>query len=199
MSKAARVWYRRTGNVARGASPPVEPFRPIAPPSTSLDALKEDGDVFTLNSFTTDDAWALGNLLRERLAPLAVEGRPALISISLANSGQVLFQCVTGSGITPDHETWVQRKRNAVLRWTHSTWYLNCQFKGDESEFKRVFQLSEDQANSYAIHGGAVPIRVMGVEGIVAIVIVSGLTQQEDHGVISDVIKQHWEEGSVLF
>jgi uncharacterized protein (UPF0303 family) len=105
-----------------------------------------------------------------------------------------VFQCVTGPGITPDHETWVQRKRNAVQRWTRSTYRLNLQFGGDEARFKSIFQLSEEQANSYAIHGGAVPIRVPGVEGIVAIVIVSGLAQEEDHGVIADVIKSNWEE-----
>lgn len=105
-----------------------------------------------------------------------------------------MFQCVTGPGITPDHETWVQRKRNAVLRWTRSTYRLNLQFGGDEAKFKNIFQLSDEQANSYAIHGGAVPIRVPGVDGIVAIVIVSGLAQEEDHGVIADVIKSNWEE-----
>jgi len=147
-----------------------------------------------MSSFTAEDAWILGNLLRARLLPHAAHGQSALISISLANSGQTVFQCVTGPGITPDHETWVQRKRNAVMRWTRSTYRLNLQFGGDEARFKRIFQLSEEQANSYAIHGGAVPIRVPGVEGIVAIVIVSGLAQEEDHGVIADVIKSNWEE-----
>jgi len=158
-----------------------------------LEVLKTDGDSFVFSSFTTDDAWELGHLLHARLSPLVAQGKPTLISISLANSGQVLFQCVTGPGITPDHENWAQRKRNAVLRWGHSTWHLSLQFKHDEDEFRRVFQLSQEQANRYAIHGGAVPIQVQRVEGTVAIVIVSGLEQQEDHGVIVDVIKQNWE------
>ncbi len=164
---------------------------------SQLETLKQSGDSFTLSSFTTSDAWLLGHLLHARLAPFAAEGRPALISISLANSRQVLFQCVTGPGVTPDHETWARRKVNAVLRWTRSTWRLNREFNGDEAAFKRVFQLSEEQANSYAIHGGAVPVRVQGVEGIVAVVVVSGLRMEEDHGVIVDVIKQGWEEREV--
>ena len=45
----------------------------------------------------------------------------------------------------------------------------------------------------YAIHGGAVPIRVQGVEGVVAVVVVSGLKQHEDHGVIVDVVRENWE------
>ena len=158
-----------------------------------LKTLEEDSDSFTFASFAVEDAWFLGNLLRTRLLPLAAEGQPALINISLANNGQTVFQCVTGTGITPDHETWVARKRNAVLRWTRSTYYLNRQFQGDEAGFKRVYQLSEEQANRYAIHGGAIPIRVQGVEGIVAVVIVSGLTQEQDHGVVADVIKSNWD------
>ncbi|KAJ2968166.1 hypothetical protein NUW58_g10279 [Xylaria curta] len=58
---------------------------------------------------------------------------------------------------------------------------------------RRKFGMSEDVAGEYAIHGGGVPIRVAGVEGIVAVVVVSGLKQHEDHGVIVDVINSNWE------
>jgi uncharacterized protein (UPF0303 family) len=34
---------------------------------------------------------------------------------------------------------------------------------------------------------------VSGVDGIVAVVVVSGLKQHEDHGVIVDVINSNWE------
>lgn len=50
-----------------------------------------------------------------------------------------------------------------------------------------------EQAGEYAIHGGGVPIGVEGVEGTVAVVVVSGLKQWDDHGVIVDVIKENWE------
>lgn len=82
---------------------------------------------------------------------------------------------------------------------------------------KRSWDESQ-QAEKYAIHGGGVPsksiplvmvvphfprgveslihiiiVRVRGVEGIVAVVIVSGLKQHEDHGVIVDVINSNWQ------
>lgn len=41
-----------------------------------------------------------------------------------------------------------------------------------------------ERAGEYAIHGGAVPVRVEGVEGVVAVVVVSGLRQEEDHMVV---------------
>lgn len=156
---------------------------------TQLDALRADGDSFTFESFTVEDAWILGNLLRCRLLPFPAS---TVISIALANSSQVLFQCVTGSGVMPDNEIWVQRKRNTVLRWGCSTWLMHCKYDGDEAAFKAKFGMSEEMASKFAIHGGAIPIRVKGVEGIVAVVVVSGLKQDQDHGVIVDVIKENW-------
>lgn len=105
----------------------------------------------------------------------------------------MLFQSATGSGVTPDNEVWVARKRASVLRWGCSTWLLHCKFAGDEERFAARYGMGRDAAGRYAIHGGGVPIRVEGVEGVVAVVVVSGLAQHEDHGVICDVIRTHWQ------
>jgi len=37
--------------------------------------------------------------------------------------------------------------------------------------------------------GGGIPIRVKSVEGVVAVVVVSGLKQDQDHGVIVEVVQ----------
>lgn len=158
------------------------------------DALKADGDSFTLDQFTADDAWTLGTLLRARLAPLAAAGRPTLVSIALANSQHVLFQAAVGAGTAPDNEVWAARKRSTVLRFGCSSWLMHCRFAGDEDLFRARFGLDPAQAAKYAIHGGGVPIRVRGVEGVVAVVVVSGLKQHEDHGVIVETIKRYWRE-----
>lgn len=105
-----------------------------------------------------------------------------------------MFQTAVGSGVTPDNETWVARKRNSVMRWNTATWFLGCKFERDEARFAATFAMSPEQAGRYAIHGGGVPIRVRGVEGIVAVVVVSGLKQDQDHGVIMDVIEENWEK-----
>ncbi|KAF7561008.1 hypothetical protein G7046_g3144 [Stylonectria norvegica] len=164
---------------------------PIPTPPSDIAAIQEDGNSFTFTSFTTEDAFELGNFLYARLLAFAPE-RPAVISIALANSSQVVFQCVTGPGIMPDNEHWVRRKRNTVLRFGSSTWFMNRKFDGDEPAFAAKFAISDDKKGDYAIHGGAIPIRVQGVEGIVAVVVVSGLKQHEDHGVIVEVIKENW-------
>ncbi len=50
------------------------------------------------------------------------------------------------------------------------------------------------EAGTYSFHGGAVPIKVKGVEGVVAVVVVSGLTDAEDHGAIVEVLGE-WLRG----
>lgn len=164
---------------------------PIPSPPEDAEAVKATCDSFLLESFTAEDAWELGHLLYARLLPFSAQ-KPTLISIALAN-GQVLFQSAVGSGTALDNEIWVQRKRNTVLRFGASTWFQHCKYAGDEEAFRVKFGMSPEQAEKYAIHGGGVPIRVKGVEGIVAVVVVSGLKQHEDHGVIVDVINSNWE------
>ena len=65
---------------------------------------------------------------------------------------------------------------------------MHCKFGGDEAAFRDKYALGAS-AGEYAIHGGGIPIRVQGVEGVVAVVVVSGLKQHEDHAVIVDVMK----------
>ncbi|KAL3483972.1 hypothetical protein BJX62DRAFT_61612 [Aspergillus germanicus] len=174
--------------IAMKTTPTTSELAPIPLPPSDLPALQEEGHSLMFSSFTTEDALELGHLLYARLAPLASE-TPAVVSITLANSGQVLFQCVTGPGTTADNEHWIRRKRNTTLRFGASSWFMHCKFQGDEGAFAAKYSVGNDE---YAIHGGAVPIYVRGVEGVVAVVVVSGLAQHEDHAVIFDVVKENW-------
>ena len=171
------IWYHKT-------------TRSILPPNIpQLATLDAQGDSFTFDSFTTADAYELGHFLHARLSP---DPRPALIKITLAN-GLTIFQAITGSGVQPDNEVWAERKRRTVLRWGCSTWRMHCKFSGDEALFASKFGMGPEQAGQYAIHGGGVPIYVRDVEGPVAVVVVSGLKQHEDHGVIVSVVHENWE------
>ena len=58
-----------------------------------------------------------------------------------------------------------------------------------EKEFAQKYMLGES-AGSYAIHGGGVPVRVRGVEGVVGVVVVSGLKQHEDHAVVVEGMRE---------
>jgi uncharacterized protein (UPF0303 family) len=68
---------------------------------------------------------------------------------------------------------------------------MHVKFEGDEKAFAYKYGLGPEEAGAYAIHGGAVPIRVKGLEGVVACVVVSGLKQHEDHGVVVEVLEEY--------
>jgi len=143
--------------------------------------------------FTTQTAWTLGSLLRTRLMGFS---KSTIIDISLAHGNHCLFHAATHSGTNPDNDSWVSRKRNTVLRFGKSTWYMHNKYQGNESEFAAKFSLGP-RAGDFAIHGGGWPLRVRGVEGVVAVVVVSGLKQEEDHGIIVQVVGELLDEMSI--
>ncbi|KAK3292056.1 uncharacterized protein B0H64DRAFT_445025 [Chaetomium fimeti] len=188
----------------------------LAAPSTDPAVLiaQETSDEYTFRSFTTDTAWQLGTALRTRLLALpAGRRKPALISIALATatgggsgSGSpphVIFQSATESGTVPDNENWVRRKRNTVLRWGLSSWAMRMKTAAGlsalpaadeiEAAFVKKYSLASANggavADEYAIHGGGYPVRVRGVEGVVAVVVVSGLKQEDDHEVVAETVR----------
>lgn len=157
-------------------------------PHSQLDEIAAEEQRCVLPRFTADDAWEIGTRLRARLQQASP--RPAVVNITLAAHAQLLFHCTTRRGTTADNDTWVARKRASVLRWGASTWFLHVKHAGSEDAFRAKFMLGE-RAGEYAIHGGGFPVRVKDVEGVVGVVVVSGLTMQEDHEVIVEVIEEY--------
>ncbi|KAJ5724431.1 hypothetical protein N7493_006159 [Penicillium malachiteum] len=191
----------------------------LSAPSTDAQVLiaQETSPEQTFQSFTASTAWTLGTALRTRILSLP-EGtrKPALISIALATATSggtplhVVFQAVTESGTIPDNENWVRRKRNTVLRWGVSSWAMrqkvisglgaSASANEVESAFVKKFALASANggavADEYAIHGGGYPIRVRGVDGVVAVVVVSGLKQEDDHQVVAETIREVIAQGN---
>ncbi|KAL5343657.1 chaperonin 10-like protein [Aspergillus crustosus] len=161
-------------------------------------------------TFTSTTAWELGNALRTRILSLpASQRKPALISITLTGFSEphTLFQCATEPGTVADNEVWVRRKRNTVLRWGVSSWLMRQKMisgrggnaTGVEEAFVGKYALSSSSggkvADEYAIHGGGFPVRVRGVDGIVGVIVVSGLKQEDDHQVIVEAVKEFISQG----
>lgn len=166
----------------------TEPVIPIPPKEVEEISIIDNALVFP--AFTSDTAWTLGSRLRARLLAFS---KPAIVDISLAHGNHCLFRAATHSGTVPDNDHWVARKRNTVLRFGTSTWLQHNKYTGDESAFAAKFCLG-DRAGDYAIHGGGWPVRVRGVEGVIAVIVVSGLKQEQDHGVIIQVVGEFLEE-----
>ncbi|KAL3460469.1 chaperonin 10-like protein [Aspergillus heterothallicus] len=164
------------------------------------------------STFTSETAWSLGLALRSRILSLPSTNRkPALISITLTGGSEphVVFQCATEPGTIPDNEVWVRRKRNTVLRWGLSSWLMRQKMlagvggeaSGVEAAFVAKYALASSSggrvADDFAIHGGGFPVRVKGVDGIVGVIVVSGLKQDDDHQVIVEVLREFIGQGSI--
>ncbi|CAK5274796.1 unnamed protein product, partial [Mycena citricolor] len=161
-------------------------FMSLPDPPRDITAIAAIEAKLVFPSFTADTAWELGSALRARLLEFPT---PVVINITLANSNQLLFHTATRPGTQPDNDLWVARKRKTVLRWGSSTWYMHNKMKGDEKAFAEKYMLGET-AGEYAIHGGGFPIRVKGVEGVVGVIVVSGLKQEWDHQIIVETVER---------
>ncbi|KAB8072245.1 hypothetical protein BDV29DRAFT_6009 [Aspergillus leporis] len=186
--------------------------RPLAPASTDLRDLsaQESSTGVIFPSFTSTTAWSLGLALRSRILSLPSNQRkPALISIALTGGSEphVVFQCATESGTLADNEVWVRRKRNTVLRWGVSSWLMRNKMLSStglganevEAAFVRKHALTSTggggAADDFAIHGGAFPVRVKSVDGVVGVIVVSGLKQEDDHQVVLETIREFIQQG----
>ncbi|EXJ78528.1 hypothetical protein A1O1_08929 [Capronia coronata CBS 617.96] len=156
-----------------------------------LSEIAKQEEALMLPHFTADDALEIGLAIRNRLRTLSQLS--AVVNITLANSNNLLFHAVSRPGIQPDNDIWVARKRKTVQRWGVSSWFMHNKMQGDEAAFKTRYALGET-AGEYAIHGGGMPVRVKGVEGIVGVIVVSGLKSWEDHQVIVDALEEFLEK-----
>lgn len=160
---------------------------------------QENGFVF--DSFTSETAFELGCLLKSRIPTLVPHGPPAAVQITLGTGGgNILFHAVTkpgngsGASVAPDNDAWIARKRETVLKWGLSSYALHHKFtKMASQESIHAFKIryGEENIGKYCLFGGGFPVRVKGVEGVVAVIIVSGLKHHEDHLVIVKVL-QEW-------
>ncbi len=134
-----------------------------------------------LPRFDHDDAWRLGNLLRE----MAVERRAPMV-IDVRRFGQPiqpLFYTAL-AGTTPDNARWVQRKANTVARFHRSSYQLGLYLAQSNTTIHDKYSLDEAD---YAAHGGSFPLHVINA-GIIGAVTVSGLPQREDHNLVVEAL-----------
>ena len=117
-------------------------------------------------AFNTSTVWDLGSTLRA-LAAKEYPDQSACISITHANSTP-LFTTHTMDAISPAYLAEVEAIRNTVKRWEISSWRRQRLLTVGE----HVEQL---KSSDYSLKGGGWPIRVKGVVGVIAILVVTGL------------------------
>ena len=136
--------------------------------------LEEQERLLRFDRFSPDDAWALGNRVRETALAL---GAGVAIDISLRD--RTLFHCAL-PGTSTDNVEWIRRKRNTVFRLWHSSYLVGRRLalSGRGQEEAHNLPLAD-----YAMHGGSFPLFVAEL-GCVGAVTVSGVPQRTDHAIV---------------
>ncbi|KAF8552891.1 hypothetical protein OG21DRAFT_1477540 [Imleria badia] len=161
--------------------------------SITIESLKTQEEACVLPEFNSDVAWELGSIIRAQCQQKY--DRPAVVYVAHANSSQLLFFATSRPGTLPDNMHWVKRKEAVVLRWGMASLHMRVQMRHYRSgvhtqeALKDRFEMADPSV--YACHGGGFPVRVKNVEGIVGVIVVSGLKQEDDHGVIVDGIQEY--------
>jgi uncharacterized protein (UPF0303 family) len=129
-------------------------------------------------AFTEDDAWRLGNLMRERAV-----ARKLPVVIDILCAGRKLFYAAL-PGTNPDNEDWVRRKVNVVMRFHKSSYRMGRELARDGKAFDESRGLVP---LDYAPHGGCFPVSIKDA-GVVGAITVSGLPQREDHNFVVECL-----------
>ena len=133
-----------------------------------------------LEHISAAEARELGAIVR-RLA--GADGEKISVAVRL-NGRPVFF--AAGEETTPDNEAWIGWKQNVVERFRVPSLLMKLQYGGDGDRFLHERKLNPER---YALAGGGFPIRVKNV-GQVGSIVVSGLTDEEDHALCVNGLKE---------
>ncbi len=130
--------------------------------------------------FDNHMAWQLGCLIKQNAEQAGVN-----VAIDITRNGHCLFSYAMPD-TAPDNQKWIERKRNVVDRYLHSSWYMGQYYK---AKGRTIEEASLVNAQQFAPYGGSFPLIIRGV-GVVGSITVSGLPQYEDHKLVVDSITQ---------
>ncbi|WP_320129343.1 heme-degrading domain-containing protein [uncultured Sphaerochaeta sp.] len=138
-------------------------------------------ELLTFESFTHEDAWELGKIIVSEAMDKDLH-----IAIGIRKvSGLVLFQ-YSAEGATLNNDRWLDRKFNTVKMHENSSLHFAMQL---QKQGKTLADKGLDPTQ-YVSCGGGFPIIVQGV-GIVAVAMVSGLTDLQDHEVLVTCLSKY--------
>ncbi|KAG5645941.1 hypothetical protein DXG03_004731 [Asterophora parasitica] len=145
-----------------------------------LSELHDQEARLALFSFNSSTVWELGSTLRA-LALKEYPDQPALISIT-HSSGTPLFLAHTIEAISPAYAAEAEAVRNSVRRYEISSWRRQRLLTLGErpNEYERAER--EAKAGEFSLKGGGWAVRVKGVVGLVAVVVVTGLYSRTGTG-----------------
>ncbi|WP_229415964.1 heme-degrading domain-containing protein [Pseudoduganella armeniaca] len=149
--------------------------------ATLLKELENEEQQLQFDAFSNADALRLGSALVERAGALG-----KAVTVDITRNGHQLFHHAM-DGTSPDNANWIRRKNNVVQRFGRSSWHVGTRYRSKGKSFEADSGL--DSAD-FAAHGGAFPLALRGT-GVIGTVTVSGLPQQEDHELVTRVLREY--------
>ncbi len=143
-----------------------------------LQKLLEQEKALQFEAFNEETAWELG-------ASIVAEAKARALPIAadIRQGERQLFHASLG-GASLNNDKWMERKIRTVNLVGHSSFYVNRLL---ESLGKTISEKYFVSPQEYAAAGGCFPIIVKGT-GVVGTAAVSGLTQEEDHRLVTECI-----------
>ncbi len=115
---------------------------------------------------------------------LLAKSRNQHIAIEIVRLSHTVFLYVDDS-LTMDKHNWLRRKANVAKQFEESSLSVKNDLKDGNMTIAKTFALDE---KDYLASGGAIPIFVKAA-GMVAVITVSGLHDEEDHNIIIEALK----------
>jgi uncharacterized protein (UPF0303 family) len=136
----------------------------------SASVLLDEESVLRLPSLTNTDALEIGEI-----ATTLGKQKGLPITIEVQIEDLMVFHA-SPEGSKPKNDWWINRKAAVVKLKQHSTMYERVSAEERGVDWHKENNLQDE---TYAIHGGALPL--ITNEGFRGILIISGLPQVEDH------------------
>ncbi len=146
----------------------------------TLERLDSEHRELQFNSFSNKTALNLGL----RLQGIAEE-KDLVITIDITRNRQQLFHFAS-EGTSSDNDEWIKRKNNMVYRFGKSSFYMKHFFEIKGLDSIGMFKLDP---HDHALAGGSFPIIIQGT-GTIGTITVSGLPDEEDHKLVTSVIRE---------
>lgn len=140
--------------------------------------LEEQEQLLRFTRFSPDDAWALGNRVRD-----VALARGAGVAIDISLRDRTLFHCAL-PGTSTDNVEWIRRKRNTVLRLWSASYLVGRRLALSGRDQVEARNLS---FTDFSVHGGSIPLFVAEL-GCVGAVTVSGAPERIDHAIVAEAM-----------
>jgi uncharacterized protein (UPF0303 family) len=145
-----------------------------------LDLERQENEL-QFDAFTNETAWEVGNMLFR-----AAKEKGLAVTLDITRNSHQLFHYAF-SGTSPDNDRWIKGKIKAATLMGHSSYYCEMFFKNRGMTMEQDFHLDHHE---YLPYGGCFPVIIKGV-GMVGTITASGLPSEEDHHLVTGVIRQY--------